>query len=78
MRKPTRLRDHAMLSHYVTILRDDPEPTRRALAMAKAIQQHVRDVLDDDPGDGDDTRWTTAALEVQALVTTLTNLVRRS
>jgi hypothetical protein len=41
------------MAEFLERLRDDPEPTGLALAMADAIHQHVLDVLDDDPGDND-------------------------
>jgi hypothetical protein len=47
---------NTQVRRYVTELRNDPEPTRRALAMLLAIKQHLADVLDDDPGDADSAR----------------------
>jgi hypothetical protein len=64
-----------LLEKYLGQLRDDAEPTKRALAMAEAIQQHVVDALDDAPGDGDDTRWLLALSAAQSLVKTLQGLV---
>jgi hypothetical protein len=41
------------MSEFLGRLRHDTEPARTALAMADAIQQHLDDLLTDDPGDCD-------------------------
>jgi hypothetical protein len=59
---------------YVASVRDDPDPTVRAIAMAAAVRQHVEDLMaDDDPGEGGLTMrelqcvWRTADGLVKAL-----------
>jgi hypothetical protein len=39
------------MSEFIERLRRDPEPTVLALAMVEAVQQHVIDLIEDDPGD---------------------------
>lgn len=40
-----------MPNRYLLELRNDNEPTRRALLMAVAIHQHLRDLTEDEAGD---------------------------
>jgi hypothetical protein len=37
---------------YLKAIRDDNEPTRRALAMLRAVFAHVEDLKNDDPSEG--------------------------
>jgi hypothetical protein len=64
---------------FVRQLREAPEPTRLALAMAQAIRQHLSDVHDDDAGD-DDARTLPkiecAAIKADDLVRALERLVK--
>jgi hypothetical protein len=41
------------VTEFVERLRADAEPTRLALAMVDAVQQHIEDLQQDDPGDHD-------------------------
>lgn len=41
------------MTDFLERLRAGGEPTRVALAMVDAVQQHISDVLADDPGDND-------------------------
>ncbi len=64
---------------YVTELRADREPTRRALAMLMAVKQHLADVLDDDPGDADSARpFEDAATYILSLEDALRAAIRRA
>ena len=44
-------RDRSMRREYLESLRADREPTRRALAMLRAVFAHVEDLMNDDPTD---------------------------
>ena len=44
--------DRAMRMAYLKAIRDDNEPTRRALAMLRAVFAHVEDLMNDDPSEG--------------------------
>lgn len=79
MARRLRTEDHIMTAHYTEALRADRQPTNRALAMTKAVAQHLADVLDDDPGDSDDlNKWSEAHEKARELAAILTTLMRRS
>jgi hypothetical protein len=66
-----------MRAMYVAQLRGDNEPTRRALAMAEAILQHIEDVQEDDAGDRDDrAMWQQARSGAEDVVAALRFLLR--
>ena len=59
-------------------IRNDREPTRRALAMARAIRQHLQDLHEDDPGDTSNVAIENALGRATVLVRNLASLTRRN
>jgi hypothetical protein len=69
-----------MTSNDLATIRDDDNPTTRALTMARAIQQHLSDLYKDDAADDDARtlpRLERAAIRADDLVCALERLVKR-
>ena len=62
-----------MTREYVAAVREDGDPTERATAMARAVRQHLEDLMaDEDPGEGLTLRELQCAYRVaDALVKTM-------
>jgi hypothetical protein len=44
----------SLTDDILSVIRAENDPTRAALAVLRAVEQHVQDLEDDDPGDDDE------------------------
>lgn len=67
------------MNRYVRELREDDEPTRRALQMAQAVLLHLSDLAEDDPGDdaASDALIDSAQVHAANLINDLRGLLRK-